>query len=218
MVGEPILSKSRLAIALSKLKIFENPDPNIEQYATDSEIAAEILWDAHYKEDIEGKTVGDLGCGTGILGIGALMLGAKFVYFLDTDEKALTTLRENLKAVGYDKPGQQNLDQTYAILNQDVTEFSQPVDTIIQNPPFGTKKKHADKPFLETAFRLSKTIYSFHKTTSKEFIAKISEEHGFTISQYYEFKFPIKMAQLFHKKKIHRIKVGCWRLIKDQKQ
>ena len=212
MVGEPILSKSRLAIALSKMKLFESPDVKIEQYPTDSEIAAEILWDANFKEDIHGKTVADLGCGTGILGIGALLLGAKFVYFVDIDESALATLRENLKAAGYD--GQQNLNQTYAILKQDVTEFNQQVDTVIQNPPFGTKQKHADKPFLETAFGIAKSIYSFHKTTSKEFIAKISEDHGFTIGEYYEFKFPIKATQLFHRKKLHRVKVGCWRLVK----
>lgn len=217
----PILSKSRLAIALSKLMVFETPDPSSEQYPTDSEIAAEILWDAHLKGDIEGKTVADLGCGTGILGIGALLLGAKMVYFIDQDASALQTLRENLKQLGLDKPGspgQQTLNttsQTYAILHQDVNDFQQKVDTVIQNPPFGTHlHKHADKIFLEKAFSIAKTIYSFHKSTSKEFLSAISNDHGFKIVEYYEFAFPLKASQFFHKKKLHRIKVGCWRLVK----
>ena len=84
-------------------------------------------------------------------------------------------------------------------------------------PPFGTKKKHADREFLMKAFETADVIYTFHKTTSKEFIAKISSDNGFVVTHYYEFDFPLKMEHLFHKHRIHRIKVGCWRVEKMQK-
>lgn len=48
--------------------------------------------------DIEGKTVLDLGCGSGILGIAALKLGAKSVMAVDIDPQALTATRHNALA------------------------------------------------------------------------------------------------------------------------
>ncbi len=45
--------------------------------------------------DLHGKTVLDIGCGSGILGIAALVLGAKSCYFSDIDSTALDNMREN---------------------------------------------------------------------------------------------------------------------------
>src|SRR3989344_1050805 len=92
MVG----SKSSLAIVLSSLKVFEGPKVKAEQYPIDSEIAAEVLWQAYLLGDISKVSVADLGAGTGILGIGALLLGAEKVYFVENDSLALETAKENL--------------------------------------------------------------------------------------------------------------------------
>jgi len=70
-------TKSSLAIELSNLNVFSKAKVKLEQYPTDSEIAADVLWNAYMKDELKGKTIADLGCGTGILGIGALLLGAK---------------------------------------------------------------------------------------------------------------------------------------------
>jgi ribosomal protein L11 methyltransferase len=50
--------------------------------------------------DIANKTVLDLGCGSGILGIIAMMLGAKSAYLTDIDPAAEDTARENAKLNG----------------------------------------------------------------------------------------------------------------------
>ena len=55
-----MITKSRLAIELSELKVFESAKLKLEQYPTDSEIAADILWNAFMHGDIEGKTIADL--------------------------------------------------------------------------------------------------------------------------------------------------------------
>lgn len=47
-----------------------------------------------------GKTVIDYGCGSGLLGIAALKLGAKQVYAVDTDPQAILATRENAKQNG----------------------------------------------------------------------------------------------------------------------
>ena len=84
-----ISSKKDLEIILSTIKGFEEPKPELEQYITPSDIAAELLWTANMDGNIVGKIVFELGCGTGIFSFGAALLGAKTVIGYDTDEKAL---------------------------------------------------------------------------------------------------------------------------------
>ena len=47
--------------------------------------------------DCRGKTIIDFGCGSGILALAALKLGAKEVFALDNDPQALVATRENAK-------------------------------------------------------------------------------------------------------------------------
>ena len=46
-------------------------------------------------ENPESQTIADIGCGSGILSIGSIMLSAKQVYAVDTDELATKTCRSN---------------------------------------------------------------------------------------------------------------------------
>lgn len=48
-----VASKAQLAVYLSKLKVFDAPKIKEEQYATDSEVAAGMLWNAYMNRDIE---------------------------------------------------------------------------------------------------------------------------------------------------------------------
>lgn len=205
-----IASKTQLAVILSKIKGFESPQARLEQYQTDSEIAAEILWFAFYRREIEEKVVADLGCGTGLLGIGALLLGAKKVFFVDIDEKSLNIVKENIAFVEAEL-GVELLDKA-VLVDKSVSDFNEKVDIVIQNPPFGVQVKHADRVFLDVAMKICRVVYSFHKVESKKFIDKFSDEKGFKISNYWEFGWPLKMTMKHHEKKIHKVKVGCWRL------
>ncbi|MAC45514.1 MAG: 50S ribosomal protein L11 methyltransferase [Oceanospirillum sp.] len=47
------------------------------------------------KNDVSGKTVVDYGCGSGILGVAALLLGAKQAWGVDNDPQALIATRDN---------------------------------------------------------------------------------------------------------------------------
>ncbi|MFH1770804.1 MAG: METTL5 family protein [archaeon] len=199
------MTKKHLAVTLSKLKVFAAPNTNLEQYPTDSEIAADVLWFADLNGDIQGKIVADLGAGTGILGIGCLLLGARKVYFVEKDKEAIKVLKENLQSHGL---------KNHEIISEDIVNFHTKVDVVVQNPPFGTKEKHTDRFFLDKASTLANTIYSFHKTETKGFIDNYTRDLGFETTHYFEFDFPLKKTMEQHRKKIERIHVGCWRISK----
>ena len=112
-------TKSQLAIALSKLDGFKDPKLRQEQYITDSEIAASVLWSAHLFKDIEGKVIADLGCGTGVLGIGALLLGAKMVLFIDSDKEALAIAKKNVLKL---KSESLLYTATFEMIEQDISK------------------------------------------------------------------------------------------------
>ncbi len=204
---ESTLSKSALAIALSRLETFNAPKVRAEQYTLDSELAATILWNAYMQGNIKNKALADLGAGTGIIGIGALLLGAKTVFFVDNDKEALDIAKSNLAEI--------QVNRTAIFRCEDVSLFNERVDTIIQNPPFGTKEKHADRQFLERAFAVADNIYTIHKLTSEAFIAAITKKHGFRIAELKAHAMPIKACYSFHKSRIKPIKVGVWHLIRD---
>lgn len=197
------MNKKQLAIALSKLKTFEKPIAKLEQYQLDSEIAAEVLWFAFMNNDIKDKIIADLGCGTGILGIGALLLGARKVYFLDIDNSALLLTKQNINFL--------NL-QNAVLVHKEVIEFKEKVDTVIQNPPFGVQLPYADKPFLEKAMQISNTIYSFHKIESKQFIKNLTSQNNFSVKNILEFTLKLKKTQKFHEKEKYEVEIGCWHL------
>ena len=207
-----MITKSQLAIVLSKLEQFKEPNANIEQYTTDAEIAADVLWNAYMLGDIKGRIIADLGCGTGTLGIGALLLGAKWVFFLDVDSKAIEIAERNLGNISK----QFRIESKANFIVGDINEFSKSVEIVIQNPPFGVQQEHADKAFLEKGFEVADIIYSFHKIESKGFIEGISRDNNFRVTNLFQFNFPLKMTMEHHTKRIERIRVGCWRLEKQK--
>ena len=160
-------SKSNLAIVLSHLEGFKEPNVKHEQYPMDSEIGAYALWNAHLLGDIEGKTIADLGCGTGILGIGAMLLLAKKVFFVDMDKKAIEIAKNNVSKV---KSEGHSIESDIEFLSDDILNFEAKVDVVVQNPPFGTKIKHNDVFFLEKALKTAPVVYSFHKSETKLFL------------------------------------------------
>jgi len=69
------MKQRKLEIILQQAKVFESPSAELEQYNTPATVAARLLQFAFLHGDIAGKRVVDLGCGTGVLALGAALLG-----------------------------------------------------------------------------------------------------------------------------------------------
>jgi len=211
------MSKKTLAIELSTLEGFYEPKVSEEQYMTDSEIAADILWKAYILGDIYMKGVVDIGCGTGILGIGAGMLGAKKIWLIDKDNNAMDTTKKNISKMKSESlfKNMSKVKWIYIIkdINNagDVNIKNDEVDTVIQNPPFGTKKRHNDVIFLEKAAEISNVVYSMHKSETIDYIKKKIVEFGLKLTHVWEYNMPLKNTYSFHSRKIKRIKVSVIR-------
>jgi len=207
-----------LAIILSRLKVFDKPDFTLEQYPTDSEIAFEVLHNADMHNEINDKNMLDLGAGAGILGIGCLLLGAKRVYFVDKDKKALNILKKNLLLI--EKQLSIKLIDKAVIIEKDVSMIDskdfKDIDLIVQNPPFGTKNKGIDTMFLKKAMEISSIVYSFHKFETREYVERIINSNGFKLSALWRFKFLLRNTMSYHTKNKEYIDVGCFKIIKSR--
>lgn len=124
---------------LQQVDTFESPKVNLEQYATTPHIASHMLYTIDKTfDDVNEKIVADFGCGCGVLSVGAAMLGGQVLSF-DIDSDAIEIARCNAEEFELE-----NID----FVQLDLTEEQSPiacdskrgmVDTVIMNPPFGTK-------------------------------------------------------------------------------
>ncbi len=193
---------------LEKIRPIAEPNVKLEQYPTPSPIASEILFSALMEGHVDGKSVLDLGCGSGIFTLGSAWLGANKVTGVDIDPEAIATVRENIIDTGV--PGEIEL---YLL---DVNDFHPDgtYDTCIMNPPFGAQKKGADRPFLEKAMELCNTIYSLHMSDTSDFIRKFAEKRSWRIEYSNEYRFPIPHMFFFHTKPSGDIRVSCFKFEK----
>ncbi len=186
---------------LERLEGFSAPDPRLEQYATPAPIASELLYSALLRGDLEG-TVCDLGCGTGILAIGAALLGAGSVVGIELDGSALKTAEENARRLGVDIELVRGEVASIALKN---------VSTVIMNPPFGAQKgSSGDRAFLSKATETADVVYSIHNAGSEGFIRRFVEPCK--VEEVKRIAFPLKRSFKFHSREVKFIEVELYRI------
>ena len=130
-----------LESALQQVDSFENPKVALEQYATTPHIASHMLYTIDKTfDDLCQKVVADFGCGCGVLSIGAAMLESQVIAF-DIDPDALEMAKCNAESFEIENIDFVQLDLADGPLQikRKSTSGIRAVDTVIMNPPFGTK-------------------------------------------------------------------------------
>lgn len=196
------IRKHELAIRLQSVHQHPDAKVSLEQYTTPADLAAEVLFHACYSfGDIANKSVIDLGTGTGRLAIGAVILGADYTVGIDIDNEAV-------KCASHESKGS-NIDWVIG----DVSMLRGKFDTVLMNPPFGTKRPHADVRFLETALNIGNVIYSIHKTATQEFIENWLQNHNANHQIIMNTRMEIGHQFHFHQKTKYAVEVQVYRIV-----
>lgn len=69
----------QLIEALESIESFSEPKEHLEQYQTSASIAGEMFHYIHtkFRDELTYYSIADLGCGTGILGVSAALIGCR---------------------------------------------------------------------------------------------------------------------------------------------
>lgn len=105
-------------------------DPGLA-FGTGYHATTRLCLDWLTEQDLTNKIIIDYGCGSGILGVAGLMLGAKYVYAVDIDPQAVLATRQNAERNGVG-------EQLQAFLPDEFQQFCEknqilPIDMITAN-------------------------------------------------------------------------------------
>ena len=199
-----ITRKKHLEMRLQSIPSHPKPKVNLEQYTTPSVIASDLIWNAFSLGDIEDKHIVDLGCGTGVFTIGPALMGADSAIGVDIDNDSIE--------LALNVSNKLNVDNVEFIVS-DIDGFDEVlnVDTIFQNPPFGSQrnaKKGQDLKFIQKAHDLNPNVlYSFHMASTEEFLIDYFEKNNFTVTHIFRYDFPIPKIYEFHSKEKQNVNV-----------
>ena len=197
----------RLAILLSNLAPHPCNDVELEQYSTDGDLAARWLTDITAFGDLSGGcTVADLGAGNGVLGLGALVMGAGRTILVEADQAACDVAKSNAESMGF----ADSVEVIQASLGSDPFNLGS-ADVLISNPPWGRQTPRADRPFLETMIAAETPAHLLHSAEATH-IQALFEDAGWSTERYGEADFALPVAYSHHSRQRGRTRAAFWRL------
>ncbi|WP_435194569.1 METTL5 family protein [Natronomonas sp. EA1] len=202
------MTRQRLEQELAVVAGFDDPRLDLEQYHTPPDLAAHIIHTADLQGDIEDRTVLDLGCGTGMLALGAALRGPERVVGLDIDAEALGTARQNERRVAT------RTDIAWARGDAARAPFCVEDATVVMNPPFGAQagNEHADRRFLETAKALASVSYSVHNAGSQAFIEAFAADNGGEVTHAFAATFDLPRQYDHHTDERRELETEVFRI------
>jgi putative methylase len=202
-------TKSALAQQLGVVGGFDDPRVQLEQYRTPPELAAHLIHTADIHGDIQDRIVIDLGCGTGMLALGAALRGPRTVVGVDIDPAPLeTAVKNERKVASASSVSWIRADATQAPLCPDGPT------TVVMNPPFGAQSgnEHADRAFLATAGEIASISYSIHNEGSRGFVDSFAADNGGEVTHAFQAEFELPHQFEFHRQEGHVVQAEVFRI------
>jgi len=208
------MKQKHLEHALSALREFASPQLRYEQYVTPAHLASAIANEARARGDVEHKFVIDLGCGCGALAIACALCDAQCVLGVDVDVNALAIARENVANLAYDVDVEfiaMEVRRGFALRGGESSRARR-ADTVVMNPPFGTRAKGIDLAFIRAAFEIATTaVYSLHKTSTRTKVGAHARALGGTGEVVARLRYDLPATYGHHKEESVEIAVDLWR-------
>jgi len=196
-----------MAMILSGLEPHPSNSVELEQYTTDGDLAVRWLSDIVAFGDLaEGCTVADLGAGNGVLGLGALAMGAGRALLVEADQAACDVAMLNAESMGF----ADSVELIQGKLGSDPVDLSS-VDVIISNPPWGRQTPRADRPFLEAMIAAETPAHLLHSAEATH-IQPMFEDVGWLAERYGVADFALPAAYSHHSRQRGRTRAAFWRL------
>ena len=179
----------------------------LEQYSISGDLAARWLADIAAFGDIpEGCKVADLGAGNGVLGLGALAMGAGGAILVEADQAACDVAKSNAESMGF----ADSVEVIQATLGSDPIDLGSS-DVVISNPPWGRQTPRADRPFLEAMIAAAVPAHLLHSSEATH-IQPLFEDAGWSAERYGEADFALPAAYSHHSQQRGRTRAAFWRL------
>ncbi|WP_254538129.1 METTL5 family protein [Halomarina litorea] len=201
------MNRRSLERRLESVAGFDDPRVEWEQYPTPAPLAAHLVHLAALQGDFDRPVV-DLGTGTGMLALGARLLGATEVVGVDRDPSALAIAVANADRV--DAPG-----VSWVLGDATRPPLCPREATVLMNPPFGAQhgREHADRAFLDAARRLARVTYSVHNAGSRGFVEAFADDAGGTVTHAFGAEFDLDRQFAFHTSERHTLDVEVFRVV-----
>jgi putative methylase len=193
--------RAELVRLLERVPPFPGPRADLEQVAAPAEAAATLLARAERWDGLAGRSVVDLGCGTGRLAIGAAALGAGPVFGIDVDPAAVDVARRAAALAG--------VAVTFEV--GPVGSTAHAAEIVVMNPPFGAQRRHADRPFWDAAFALAhRSVYAFSLAVSRTFIARRTVARGAQVLEVVPVRWLLERSFPHHRRSRVGLDVDLW--------
>lgn len=199
--------KRALARRLAAIEGFEDPDVDLEQYATPPALAANVVHLAALHDDLDRPVI-DLGTGTGMLALAAAYRDPPAVTGLDVDRSALEIAQANESTID---PGV-SVEWIQGHVPRHPLDLEE--STVITNPPFGAQDgaRGADRDFLDVARELSVVSYSIHNAGSQTFVESYAADQDGEVTHAFAAEFPVDAQFEFHTQDRAVIDVEVYRI------
>ena len=196
-----------LAMRLSSLQPHPCNSVALEQYSTGGDLVARWLSDIAAFDDLfDGCSVVDLGSGNGVLGLGALLMGASSATLVEVDEEASAVSAGNAADLGLEE----HVKIVRAEVGEDTLDIAS-ADLVITNPPWGRQVERADRPFLDAILSAGVTAHVMHSAGASH-IQSIFEAASWDVECYGEADLALPAAYEHHTRERGKTRVAFWRL------